>query len=395
MAGTRYAYVKYDSTGAANYVVPFTYISEAYVHVFVDGLETNDYIWESPSNIRFNTVIPVGHEIEIVRSTEIVDRLVDYNNKTKFLATDLDLDSQQAFDLIQEIDDRSTNTSEKVDELEQLIIDSGMGSGAGGEFDVDFTVLGVDQGVYSDGNVIPARTPILDVVKNMLTKIIPPVYTAPTLSLTGSGNKTIEAGTTITPTMTPSFSQNDAGVSAQYDLFRDSISIFTDINPSAQNGGPVFVGDGSVAFRAEVQYNDGPIKNDNAGNPYPTGQILAGTVVSGNVTYTGRRKAFYQIDGDTVDIRSNANSLLGAVNGSTFSTSGTGNTLVVSYPATLRDLTNVTLTSSGFSFDITGEMVARPNQLVNDASGANPISYKVFEYTPASSFTAADFDITI
>lgn len=387
---TRYAFVEYDSTGAANYAVPFTYLSTDYVKVFVGGLITADYIWESPSNIRFNVAPPIGFKIIIVRDTKIDNRLIAFNKKTKLTGGDLDIDSKQAFDLIQELKDEDQEISDRIDAID-LVLDANGSS----VFDADFTVLGVTQGSYDDGDLIPEGTDLLDVIKGMLTNIIPPTYVAPTLSLSGTGAASVESGTSINPTLTPNFTQNDGGSINDYNLLRNSVVIFNDVTPSAQSGGPITIGDGTITYRAETSYDDGPIKNDNAGNPYPTGQILASTVTSNNVVYTGKRKAFYQIDGDIVDIRSNTNSFLGPVNGTSFSVFGSGNRLVVSYPDTLRDLTNVTLTSSGFSFNITSEMVVRPSQLVNDAVGANPITYKVFEYVAAAPFTDGTFDITI
>ena len=41
-----------------------------------------------------------------------------------------------------------------------------------GHMDVDFTVKGVDIGMYADGQLIPKDTLILDVVKNILTKVV-------------------------------------------------------------------------------------------------------------------------------------------------------------------------------------------------------------------------------
>lgn len=271
-----------------------------------------------------------------------------------------------------------------------------LGSSSGsGVTTADIDVLDVDQGSYESGDTIPAGTDIETIIANMLRVVIPPTYTAPTLSLSGSGTKSVEVGTSITPVLTPTFNQNDGGSATNYELDKDAVQIFTDTSEGAYTDGPFNIGEGSTVFEALIDYDDGPVKNDNTGTPDPTGQILAGTAVSNTVTYFGRRNAFYDIDGDTTTIRNNGNTFLNPSNGSSFSISGSGDTLVVSYPDTLRDLTLVQLVSSGFTFDITSEMTRLADQTVAGANGVSPITYKVFEYSPASSFTSADFNITI
>lgn len=259
----------------------------------------------------------------------------------------------------------------------------------------DINVLDVEIGSYEDGDVISAGTSLEDVLKGMLSKTIPPTYTVPTLSLSGSGTKNVEVGTLLTPSLTPSFNANDGGAQLGYELFKNATSIYTDSSATAYSAGSFTIGDENVIFYAEVDYDDGAVKNDNTGTPDPTGQILAGTSVSGNITYRGQRKAFYDVDGDIVSIRSNTMDTLNPSNGATFSFTASGGDIVLAYPDTLRDMTGATLTSSGFTFNILSEFVQEADQEVNDASGGNPITYKVFRYNPASDFTDGDFILTI
>lgn len=269
------------------------------------------------------------------------------------------------------------------------------GGAGGGVLQNDINVLDVNIGSYESGDTIPAGTDIEAVLNGILTKVIPPTYDAPTLSLAGSGAKQVEAGTSINPVLTPTFTQNDGGAQNDYNLDKDTINIYNNTSAAPYADGPFTIGDGSVVYDADVSYDQGPVKNDNTGTPDPTGQIPAGTVNSNTVSYTGLRKLFYDIDGDIVNIRNNTNFVLGPSGTTSFSITGSGNNLVFAYPDTIADFDNVELVSSGFTFDITGDVAREADQLVNDASGANPINYKVFRYQPASPFTNATFNVQL
>jgi hypothetical protein len=138
----------------------------------------------------------------------------------------------------------------------------------------NFQVYGVTQGTYSDGATITAGTSLEDVVKNMLQTIIPPAYASPTLTLSGSGLLNVEAGTTLTPTLTYIFTQRDGGSGVGLTLKKNGVVLLA--NPD----GPYVIGDETIAYQATEDYSQGPIKNDNQGNAYPVGQIQAGTATS-------------------------------------------------------------------------------------------------------------------
>lgn len=249
------------------------------------------------------------------------------------------------------------------------------GESDAGAVTADFQVYGVSQGIYTDGQVISAGTSLEDVVKNMLQAIIPPTYVSPTLSITGSGVLTVEAGTTITPTITPTFTQRDGGAATLYTILKNSATLASGPATVPYVEDPFVLGDTTVAYQATEAYDQGPIKNDNQGNPYPTGRIAAGTATSNTVTYSGKRRLFF-----------GGSSLLGPVNGTTFTINIAAGTtsVVIAYPATLRDLTSVKYVELG-----NGEVKDTFTLTLEDREGANgftAISYKVYTYTPAIPF---------
>lgn len=106
----------------------------------------------------------------------------------------------------------------------------------------------------------------------------PPVYTNPTGILNTTLPALMEIGTSASVTFTGVFNQNDAGALDAYALLENGVQISTDnphTIPNLTSSSP-----GTKSYRGEFTYLDGPIKNDNYGNPYPDGAIQAGSVLS-------------------------------------------------------------------------------------------------------------------
>lgn len=275
-------------------------------------------------------------------------------------------------------------------------------SSSGDTITTDFTVYGVTQGIYSDGNVITAGTSLADVVKNMLQAIIPPTYQAPTLSLSGSAPATVEAGTSIAPTLTPTWNQRDGGTPILYTVKRGGVDVLTNATAIAYNEPSFVLGDTSVQFQATETYNQGPVKNNNQGNASPAGQIPAGTATSGTVTYTGKRQLFYGADigtnapADSAAVRILASKVLGPVNGTVFSLTIPAGTarVVFAYPDTLREVSSVKYVELG-----NGEVkdtFALTTVSVEGAAGFTAINYKVYSFVPAMPFgDAVTYTVTI
>lgn len=293
----------------------------------------------------------------------------------------------------------SANTIQKALETLDLLTTS---SPSAGLLTEEITVYGVSQGSYQNLDIITIGTPLETIIKNMLQTIIPPTYYNPTLTLIGSGTLSIEAGTSITPTLTPTWTQNDAGNQTAYGLTKNTVSLYTNSVASAFSDTTFVIGDESIVYRASVDYNTGVVKNDNQGNPYPTGQISAGTILSSNVTYYGRRKLFYDSSTSnsaptlSSEIRSFGSSVLNPANGTTFTISipvGTRR-ICFAYPATLRDVNSVKYVELG-NAEIKDTFT---QTLINveGVSGFTAINYKVYTYISAVAFgSTATYNVTI
>lgn len=250
------------------------------------------------------------------------------------------------------------------------------------------TVIDTTLGTYSDGDVITAGTPLETVVRNMLSTVIPPTYAAPSLSISGGGSTSVEAGTSISPTITPTWTQRDAGAITGYTLNKGGSPIYTNPTAAARTDGAAVLGDTSVSYQATATYSQGPIKNDNQGNPYATGRIQAGSVTSGTITYTGRRNRFHSVNCATLpttsaDIRA-LTATLNSFGTFTLNIPAGSVRVVFAYPATYGAVSSVKYVELG-----NGEIkdtFALQTINVEGAAGFTAISYNVYTYTPAIPF---------
>lgn len=129
-------------------------------------------------------------------------------------------------------------------------------------------------GGYKTGDTIAAGTPIENVIKKLLAKQIPPTYTAPTVSIsnnsgTASGN--YEYGTEITPKIKVTFNQNDAGAVTGVTLTKAGTQVATSDSSPLTYTEEAFTLSETVSYKGTATYAAGPVKNDNLGDPYPTG----------------------------------------------------------------------------------------------------------------------------
>ena len=262
-----------------------------------------------------------------------------------------------------------------------------------GHMDVDFTVKGVDIGMYADGQLIPKDTPILDVVKNILTKVENPVYIQPTLLMSSTQELTVESGTTIAPELVIAFEKNDAGDLTGFRILEGLTELESDVAVVSPFVVPAHrIIDTVEQYKSEADYGDGPVKFNNLGTDYPVGQISAGTKVSNTIAVRGVRKAFYGTDAASKAIYTtseeirNLNGLLNIVQGMNIEIAiplGTQK-VTFAYPETIRDVLSVKYVE-GMNVEIK-DIFVKTVVNVEGAEGGNGINYKVYTYVPAVPF---------
>lgn len=261
--------------------------------------------------------------------------------------------------------------------------------------DEAFTVTGVTIGNLTEGTVINKGSSAIDILKEMLIKVIPAKYTAPTVKISSNINS-VEIGKRISPKLTVTFIQNDAGTVTSSSIKEGDTTLstgFTFVIPEFSIGG-------DKTYTAEVSYSDGAIKNNNIGQPSPDGQIKAGTITASTAIKAYRPYFGFASDSGaipTADIVRGQNIKgLNLANGGTIQvvTEPSSRLVCFAYPATLRDCTKIRYENLNDDENKT----AFESMLLNisDASGGNAISYRVYYYISPIPFELnATFTLTV
>lgn len=272
----------------------------------------------------------------------------------------------------------------------------------------DITVNGVTGLGIGNGETISAGASIDEIVRMLVQKAVPATYTKPSLALANNGGQAsgnVEAGTSVTPKLKATFTQNDAGNLTAISIKKgnDAVAEGT-TSPLTYEGDAIVIGDETVTFTASATYGDAPVKKNNLGQESTENWFAGSTDTSSAYSITGKRNLFYGTgvgDVPTIDsafVRGLVNKKLAPTQGYSWNiTVEVGQQYIAfAYPATLRDVNNVTYVEandSGMasSFDKTTINVA-------DARGEDNglMSYKVYTYKMAVPAAAGmTFKVTI
>lgn len=257
------------------------------------------------------------------------------------------------------------------------------------------TVNGVTGLGIEDGMVIEAGKTIDDIVKMMVQKAIPATYTKPTIAIANNGGQAsgnVEAGTSITPKLKATFTQNDAGALSAISVLKGTTAVAEGTESPLSYAGDAFVlGDETVSFYASATYGDAPVKTNNLGNESKENWFAGDTIKSSAYSITGKRNCFYGTGVGSLPtvnsamVRGLANKKLNPAAATTFNIDvAVGQQYIVfAYPATLRDVNKVTYVEAndgGMASSFTKHTID-----VADARGGENglMSYKVYTYEMA------------
>lgn len=272
----------------------------------------------------------------------------------------------------------------------------------------NITVNGVTGLGIGNGETISAGATIDDIVRMLVQKAVPASYTKPTLSLTNNGGQAsgnVEAGTSVTPKLKATFTKNDAGDLTAISISKgDAAVVEGTSSPQVYDGEDIVIGDETITFSASATYGDAPVKTNNLGQESKENWFAGGTVNSTNYSITGKRNLFYGTgvgEVPTVNsafVRGLGNNKLAPSQGYSWNISvDVGQQYIAfAYPATLRDVNNVTYVEandSGMASSFTKHTVD-----VADARGGENglMSYKVYTYKMAVPAAAGmTFKVTI
>lgn len=162
-------------------------------------------------------------------------------------------------------------------------------------------------GGIPENTTFQPNTTLKTILNQMFVKIIQPTITQPSISISASGTKSVEAGTQVNITVTPTFKPGSytygpaTGVTLQtYTLQQNLKGSTTTIVDAASTAEPhtvqnITIEDGTtIQFNASCTHTAGAQPLDNSGAPATVQGIQAGTKsVSNQQAFSGFRKYFY------------------------------------------------------------------------------------------------------
>lgn len=178
-------------------------------------------------------------------------------------------------------------------------------------------------GGFKTGDTIDPSMTVHQILTKLLSKQIPPSYIKPTVSIVNNGGQSsgyVESGTEVTINIKSVFHQNDGGELLSNKIYENSTYV-----GDTQYSTKVLIDDLRHEYYSVAEYSEGPIKNDNLGDPYPLGHISAGSVKSSSYWIQGKRNSYYSVLStklpDNIDssfIRSSDSSIFNQPSGSSF-----------------------------------------------------------------------------
>ena len=255
-------------------------------------------------------------------------------------------------------------------------------------------------GAFQDGEVLVAGTRVHDVLQGLLDDTFERPYIFPTLELTGVGEN-IEVGNTVSISLVPVFTQNDAGPLTRFVLERsisggdfvtlyDTDHIVTHTEPSVS----IIDSPNILSFRATAWFEEGKIKYSNGEEV--EGHIEAGSI-STRLTISGIRKCFYGAESGITFPVENGNQVRALPESTTFGvengsivpvTIEPGTTRITfAYPAYVRDIQKIT--SKKLGYDIK-DVFEKTSLRVQGYNGYQDIEYKIYTYIPDTGYPSDD-----
>lgn len=143
-------------------------------------------------------------------------------------------------------------------------------------------VGGIDAGTtYAEG------TPMEDILNDLLNPILYPTLTNPSASLSGTGSKLLETGTTLAVTLTATFNRGSISPAYGTNGYRAGEATGYMLNGGTSQQGNTWsetVSANNKTFSASVAYAAGKQPKDSKGNNYQSA-LPAGSVNTGSVSY--------------------------------------------------------------------------------------------------------------
>ena len=164
--------------------------------------------------------------------------------------------------------------------------EAGGGGGGSSELSADMTVTKAVGGI-TIGTTYTAGTSLESILRDMLAPVLYPTFTNPSASISATGAKLLETGSTLNTTITVSFNQGTINPAYGTSGKRSGAATGYSLNGGTVQAGNTFsvtVTSAQLTYRATVNYAAGEQPKDSAGNDYSS-PLPAGSVNSNTITY--------------------------------------------------------------------------------------------------------------
>lgn len=296
-----------DISGLKTLRDAFVHVSNINTTFYVDDKGRMMITWAGPVEIPEYDYQenPLNLRGQMLFTTEGSAKVVVYYDKTgnyQIIATsDLEVDNAlsltsenpvqnkvitEALERKQDKLTAGTNITIEPDAVTGDLIISALGGSGSAQLEADLTASVTVGGIRS-GTTYTAGTPFETLWRDLLNPVAVPTLTAPTATLTGSGDKLLEVGSTYEATMTINYNRGRINPAYGTNGFRAGEAISYQLNVGTPQAGNTFTvtvtGDNNM-FSGSVEHSAGEQPKDSVGNnydsPYP-----AGTISTNSVTY--------------------------------------------------------------------------------------------------------------
>lgn len=159
-------------------------------------------------------------------------------------------------------------------------------SGGSAELSSNMTTA-IEVGGIDAGTTYAAGTSLETVIRDMLEPTLYPTLTAPSASLSGTGDKLLEKGATLNVTITATFNRGSINPAYGTSGYRSGAATGYVLNGGTSQAGNTWsetVAENNKSFTAVVSYAAGEQPKDSKGNNY-SDPLAAGSVTSNTVNY--------------------------------------------------------------------------------------------------------------
>lgn len=168
----------------------------------------------------------------------------------------------------------------------------------------------------------------------------PPTYTKPTISIALSKSN-VEHSKAYDISISTTFVKNDAGGVTGYKVYKNNSVIFENSSISSYTDTITMQHGGSITYKTEVTYADGPIKNTMLGIPYPSTSIKSGSITSSGTIKAYALSYYGIIDGSEFINTNGLTSELRTSKSDTITMSLTNQRIIYMYPKSFGNLTSI------------------------------------------------------